>query len=206
MKIISTVLFALFLLSGISFAQVGVSIGANVDKFQGNSEYDLHYRTGIAVGIYYDYPGSGFGFMPEILYSQKGATFSSSTVVTGHLVTGDATMKYDYIELPLLGKYSFEALGNFRPFLLAGPYVGILINSKMSVLGTDQTLAQTALVESDISDQQKFDFGITFGGGVSYNLGKIGLNINFRYSIGMLNVDKASLKNSGFSIMLGMLL
>jgi len=78
MKNICPVVLAVLLLTGISFAQIGVTGGVNVSNFKGVGVFNFNNRTGITVGLYLDLPGSGFGFMPSVLYSQKGATFSSS--------------------------------------------------------------------------------------------------------------------------------
>jgi hypothetical protein len=61
-------------------------------------------------------------------------------------------------------------------------------------------------VETDITNQRTFDYGFAFGGGIRFDLGNISMNINLRYSIGMIAADKGQLKNSGFSIMAGLLL
>jgi opacity protein-like surface antigen len=45
--------------------------------------------------------------------------------------------------------------------------------------------------------------GLAFGGGIKIELGSTALNINLKYSIGLVYVDDADTKNSGFSIMAG---
>jgi hypothetical protein len=205
MKNIFAVILAVMILTGISFAQIGVMVGANVTNFKGASELKLNTRTGITAGLYLDFPESGFGFMPAILYSQKGATLTSSVLEDGVPVNIDATMKYDYIEIPVLVRYTLETHTSFRPFLLAGPYLGILVSSRMAGTGSSAGV-DPITVETDITNQRTFDYGFAYGGGVRFDLGNISMNINLRYSIGMLAADKGQLKNSGFSIMAGLLL
>jgi hypothetical protein len=205
MKNIFAIMLAVMILTGISFAQIGVMVGANVTNFKGATELNLNTRTGITAGLYLDFPESGFGFMPSILYSQKGATFSSSVLEDGVPVNINATMKYDYIEIPFLVKYTLETRTSFRPFLLAGPYLGILVSSRMAGTGSSAGV-DPITVETDITNQRTFDYGFAFGGGIRFDLGNISMNINLRYSIGMIAADKGQLKNSGFSIMAGLLL
>jgi len=108
-------------------------------------------------------------------------------------------MKYDYIEIPLMAKYTIEINRNVSSFLQAGPYLGFLISS--TIAGTGSAAAQDPLtVVNYITDQPKFDYGFAFGGGAIFNFGNTSINVNICYSIGMLSAVKNQLQNSGLTV------
>lgn len=203
MKKTFTVIIAVILLSGISFAGIGITTGVNLANFNGVAGLDLSSRTGFSVGLFLDHAGSGFSVMPSILYTQKGASYSQQSYQSGYAVKIDVDLKYDYIECPIMGRYVIETASNIKPFLLAGPYLGILLSSKISGTGSVQGYSQTATVEANIPDQKTVDIGLAFGGGIKVELGSTALNINLKYSFGLMSVDNADTKNSSFSIMAG---
>jgi len=205
MKYMSAVILGVLVFTGVSLAQVGITIGVNVFIFKGASVFKFNPRTAASGGLYWDMPGDGFSFMPEILYSQKGATFSTSILESGVKIPVDATMRYDYIEIPLLAKYTLTTNSSFRPFLIAGPYLGILISSALFESGTVTAGEDPITVLSDITGQQRIDYGLTFGGGARFDIGTNSFNVNIRYSVGEVAADKGELKNTGISIMAGFL-
>ena len=151
---------------GTSFANVN---GSDVNG-------DPSTRTGILVGAY---AGLSFGdvpvtIQPEINYIQKGFKSDNSGVTV--------TTKLNYIEVPILAKYSIDATESVKPHVIAGPYLGINITSKQAAGGQSQNLQNISTT----------DFGIAAGAGVNVS----GIDITARYDLGLSQLPDSG--NSDF--------
>src|SRR5215207_1330104 len=92
----------------------GISAGANLASMTEADDTDS--RTGLLIGGHVNVRlNNAFSFQPELYYSQKGLKASDSGV--------DVTLKNDYVEIPLLARWSAPMSGSIRPFVLAGPSV-----------------------------------------------------------------------------------
>lgn len=178
------VLIAIFSVLALGQVKYGVTAGLNMASWSGNDASDTKTRTAFAFGGFVAMPGDGLGFRGEVLYSMKGATTTFSGV--------DITMKYDYLEVPLLGKYSFATAGNVKPSFYVGPYVGFLLSSKAEADGNSV----------DISDQNGVDIGLMFGVGTDFVVGRSTVGLIARYGLGLTKIDdNADITNGCFSIM-----
>jgi hypothetical protein len=186
----------LFMTNGVAQMQIGpraglniASIGGGDDDFLGES---LDSRTGFNVGIFFMYQFSNiFAIQPEVYYSMKGATVNILDV--------DITLALDYIEVPLLLKVIIPVEGsNVRPSIFAGPVLGF--NTTAEVEGEEG--GQTA--SEDVSEfVQSTDFGLVFGGGLGFMVGKNELGFDIRYILGLKSFDDSSdeldIKNTAIS-------
>lgn len=160
----------------------GLRAGLNFANFNDLEDGDLDSRTGFLVGGYLNFkiPMSPVSIQPEALYSQKGAE------------EGGATIKLDYLEVPVLAKFSF-APGPATPHVYFGPYVGFVLNSEVS--GNGQSIS---------IDNAQTDFGGIVGGGLDINLGVTKLNAGLRYGFGLVDAfDGGQGKNGVFSVVAG---
>ncbi len=81
--------------------------------------------------------------------------------------------------------------GKFKPFLTAGPYLNFLLNSKNSDIPADQE--ENIPFIFDESNDNKVDFGLGVGGGLSYD-SKIGLFLlEGKFSLGLSNIIEKQL-------------
>jgi len=120
----------------------------------------IGFHGGLAAHIHL---GQQWAFQPELLYSQEGAKI------------GDATVKLDYVNLPLMIQYMFN--NGFR--VEAGPQFGLLVNSKYSASsGTD--------INAD-KDFKTPNVGLGFG--LNY-LSYSGLGAGARYNLGLSNIGE----------------
>lgn len=115
----------------------------------------------------------------------------------------EADAKIAYIELPLMLKYAFGS-GGVRPYIMAGPTIGFNVSAKIKSEGDDIS------VELDFKDQVKsMDFGLAFGAGLSFPMGKLALFVEGRYGLGLMDisdVDELSdgtIKTKGIQIFTG---
>lgn len=155
-------------------------------------------RTGIAVGLYGEYLFHEFlGIRPELTYLQKGAKTGTGAA--------EVTTALDYLEIPVLLEAKFDQ-GEFRPFLFAGPALGIKLSASTKPTGG---------TSSTLNDIKSIDFGLDFGGGLEYAVNKQwGVQFNVRYGLGLTDVSDVSvtagtttvetnIKNRGVQFMAG---
>ncbi|AZQ43782.1 porin family protein [Nonlabens ponticola] len=194
-KVFVTVAIALGFIST-SIAQeidFGVQVGANFAKLSGEDIEDADGRTGFNVGITGEVQTSQqFGILVGAIYSQQG--------LDGEVFGEEATLKLDYINVPVLAKFY---LGGSGLALEAGPQIGFLVNDEIEVNGTD--------FDQSIFEAQNIDFSA--GGGMSYKFKEgttlEGLAFGARYMIGLNNVYEDNetfdddVTNSVLSINLG---
>ncbi|MDX1671037.1 MAG: porin family protein [Balneolaceae bacterium] len=162
--------------SPVSFGIKGGVNFANLNDVSG----DPDSRTGLLLGAYLqlDLPGAPFTIQPEVLYSQKGAESTG----------GD--LELDYLEIPVLAKLGFTTPGPVKPHILAGPYLGFVLNAESGGV--------------DVSDQTQTDFGGVLGVGTDINLPGPSLTVDLRYGFGFTDIfENASGKNGIFSIAAG---
>ena len=189
---------------GISFAQeepksgsdikYGAKGGLNIANLVGDDAGDANVFIGFNAGFFIEIPVTDkLVFQPEILYSAQGS--KSEGIIDGYNV--DATLKFNYINVPLMFKY--QVANKFS--LEAGPYIGFLTSAKLKFdvegLGSD-----TVDMKDDVKST---DFGI--GVGMNYEFSDV-IFANARYQGGLTEIGDSeaggnSVKNSVFQIGLG---
>jgi hypothetical protein len=102
--------------------------------------------------------------------------------------------------------------GPLIPVLYAGPYVSLLLDSKLTVEADGNS------VTADLKDYTKsYDTGFVFGAAFDFSLGTGKMTIEGRYNLGMTEIDdgigtgitgledveKSDMKNKSWMIMVG---
>jgi hypothetical protein len=181
-----------------SFAQMqaGLKAGLNIANLSGDDVEGSDSKTGFAGGAFFTYQlSSMFAIQPEVYYSMKGATdkmdFNGATV--------DLTYTLDYIEIPVLFKLLIPLQGsNIKPSIFAGPSLGINTTAKI------KAEYQGESEEEDIEDVKSTDFGLQFGGGIGFPIGKGELGVDIRYILGLSTIDdsaeEADVKNNVINV------
>ncbi len=151
----------------------GVKAGVNVASLGGDTFVGgLDSRVSFHIGGLLVVPVSGdFSFQPELLYSSQGSRWNFAGF-------GSEDLILDYVNVPLLGKYTFI------PGLSAeaGPVIGVLVNAKVD--GED--------VKDNFST-----IDAAFAIGATYRL-DMGVFFSLRYNKGIMNIndnDNDNLKN-----------
>jgi hypothetical protein len=136
----------------------------------------------------------------ELNYQKKGRKISTTFEGTESVLRREV----NYITIPLLAKGTFHDPGlgeNVNFSLFTGPYVGLLTSAYSNMKAGNVT------TPINIDNQaEKTDFGLVFGGGISYKLNNGGAIIaELRYQLGLTKVDKqdTDLRNKGMGITLG---
>lgn len=198
MKKIFTLLFLVCLFSTMSFAQMqaGLKAGVNISNLSGDDAGSPDSKTGFAFGGFFMYQFSPmFAIQPEAYYTMKGATdkmdFEGTTV--------DLTYTLDYIEIPVLFKFIIPVQGSgVKPAIFAGPFLGINTTAKIKAEFQGQSQ------EEDLTDTKSTEFGLQFGGGIGFPVGKGELGVDIRYILGLSTIDdsadEADVKNNVINI------
>lgn len=198
MKKLFTLLFLVCLFSTMSFAQMqaGLKAGVNISNLSGDDAGSPDSKTGFAFGGFFMYQFSPmFAIQPEAYYTMKGATdkmdFQGTTV--------DLTYTLDYIEIPVLFKFLIPIQGSgVKPAIFAGPFLGINTTAKVKAEFDGQSQ------EDDLTDTKSTEFGLQFGGGIGFPVGKGELGVDIRYILGLSTIDdsaeEADVKNNVINI------
>lgn len=174
----------LVLIAGVSFAaahaqiQFGVKAGANLSTFTGNDAQGASSLAGFNGGVYANIPiAKSFSFSPELIYSGKGAKYDATTY------TSEFTVHANYLDIPLLVKYTHSSGFNVE----TGPQVGFLLSAKAKSQGVSV---------DDKSAFKSTEFAWDFG--IGYDLKSIPVGIEFRYNLGLSNIENTdNNSNSG---------
>jgi len=188
---ILTLFAACAFLAPASLAQVdfGVRAGLNVSTFTGDAE-DSEAKLGFIGGGYLNYAFSPtLSIQPEVLFSQKGAEFTEDNLTV--------TYRLDYIDVPVLLKYTLPTGTNLLPSLYAGPQVSFKVSESVRAEGIS---VDTEFIKST-------DFGLTFGADVGARLaGRTQqFGVGLRYFLGLADIQdfedgEGSLRNNVFTV------
>jgi len=177
---------------GVNIGDIG---GSDVDLLETDLGASKKTKVGLVAGAFAEFMiGDMFGIQPEVLYSQKGAKFEDAGL--------EGKLKLDYIEVPVLFKVNVPIEGsNVHPSFFVGPAVAFKASCKLEdpAAGTTEDCeAGGALVKST-------DFGVAFGGGISFDVGGAEVGVDVRYTLGLTKIDDDpdpyDIKNKAISIM-----
>lgn len=139
---------------GVNFSNI------NDDAADNNADGKTGFHLG---GLAHIHVTRAFAIQPEIVYSTQGAKY------------GNAKLKLNYINVPVLAQYMFA--NGFR--LQTGPQLGILTTSEW----------ENGDTETDVDNLSNADFSWSFGAGY---IGRNGLGIDARYNLGLTDVSKSN--------------
>lgn len=176
-------LFALFMVLPTHAQQyyAGVVGGLNIAEMDLNAdgldqEISTRYLVGIG-GVFGVCLSKNVSLQLEPMYLQKGG------IMEQYAPSPDLFIKSSFLEVPLFLKITFGE--NIRPYILAGPTVGFLLDSE--VKGEISGLTFKADLKNIL---RRVDFGIGLGAGVSFPLGKGSVFLEGRYTFGLSNINK----------------
>lgn len=177
----------------------GVSAGANLADMTDTDDADM--RTGFLVGGSFMIQLSDrFSFQPELFYAQKGVKGAFVDDETSTPVS--IALKHDYIEVPLLARWSFlDRAASVRPFILGGPTFGV----SASCEAEGSSGGVSASVDCDeFASVNNFEVGGLLGAGLELPVGRSRMTVAARYGMGFSKVfDESDSKNRTFAILVG---
>lgn len=170
--------------------------------------YDIKSRTGIYAGLMADMPlgESGFRFMPELNFVNKGFIADASIDLLGQQFSVESKSNISYIELPVNFAYSIPLSSN-RLMVGAGPYAGYGIGGKTVAKTTAGGVSEEEEADIEFGSAEgqfdRFDFGANFMAAYVMNNG---LMFKVNYSLGLINLSNDSesdYKNRYFGVSVG---
>ncbi len=159
---------------------VGVKGGLALSEVTGEDSGSLQWLTAWSVGGFASVPvAKGVFFQPEVLYTRKGAEFRDES--------GKAWTHLDYVEFPLLVRFSPSSSGRVGLDLFAGIAPAVKARARMTIEDVDLD------ADSDISDLiSSWDAGFVAGGGMHAGA----FSAEVRWTEGLVNVVKDSSEKS----------
>jgi len=166
-------------------------------------------NMGLGLGGFYTIQTSPtFGVQIEGQYIQRGTKLELKGTIDSYgyelgSVTLDTEFQINYLEIPVLARFSPSPAAKFRPLFLVGPVIGFKTgaNLKMSAQGESES-------ESISEGYKSVNFGLLGGVGFSALVGKTSyITVQARYFMGLTNPitdDEFNAKSGDFGIFAGM--
>jgi len=217
-----SVALLLALFPGESSAQTelhyGLKGGVDVSKLRGDffdpflSDVSFDHQVGFVFGGFVAWQLNDIvALQPEFLWVRKTSEAEASLPEIGLSQTIRPTL--DYIEIPLLVRFSPTTEGSIDPIFYAGPSLGFNVSAKL------KTRANGEEDVEDISNQIRgLDVGIVVGGGIIFGEGRLRYStvrymLEGRLTTGYTDIlvdeeaggSAGNFKNSTFSIMAGII-
>lgn len=214
---------------GVPKFTLGAFYGLNIPKLTGGGGNPLSEnwssRAGEAFGLTLAWNmNQHFAWTVDVLYSSEGGQRNGLQAIDGssfNPLVSAGTFFYanfknesvlNYLEVPVMAKYSLSFSKSTRLYLDLGPYVGFLLNANQKTSGssivyadaagtqaisvnpaTGQVFSSSFDANTKITDQiQALTFGFTGGIGCSQNVGFGEIILNVRGAYGLTNIQKNS--------------
>jgi hypothetical protein len=163
---------------------------------------EMGMRLGFDVGAGFAYMGPGiWGVAGEVRYVNRGATYQIDEL-SGSGLRLDATLKLDYVEIPVLLQVAPKTSGSVQPVFVAGPVLGIRASSNFEL----EIEGESA--EQDISEGMNSTYfaGLLGAGMRIRTTEKSAVLVQARFQLGLSNLvddEGFSIKPQDFSILAG---
>ena len=176
-------------------------------EFGGNWSASTGTNTGFGLGGYYVFQTSPtFGIELEGQYIRRGVKITLEASGVSGIPSGtdlEAQFQMNYLEIPVLARFSPSPAARTRVVLLAGPVIGFLTSANLKMTVADQSQSQS--VSEGYED---VNFGLLGGVGISAQVGTNShLVLQARYFLGLTNPiaqDEFEAKSGDFGIFAGM--
>lgn len=164
---------------------IGLNGGLNLGMLNGDDadldNTDTDMRMGFTIGVFGEFVIFPIiTLQPEFRFTQKGETVNSGN----SLLNGTWKIELAYLEIPLLAKVYFPVEFPTKPFVFAGPFMGLNITANTDNIyqvGPFNFDAGSNLDE----DINTIEGGVVVGGGVRHSFDKAMLSAEIRYTQGL---------------------
>jgi hypothetical protein len=178
----------------------GVRASFNVATFTGETADGLESGGLPGAGLFATYRLSPFmALQPELLYTRKSVGMLRMRTSPP---AASVDVNLNYLEFPVLLKFSLPQQQHTTPILLAGPYVSRRLTGSIE--------DANGIFEKRESDDliRRFDYGVVVGTGLESYIGRRHINFDARYSLGLTHLldtsDERDLYNRGFTMSIGL--
>lgn len=183
-KIGALVFFILVAYTGTAQWYVGVKAGPTLSNYKTKTPWKEVSNFGYTLGaVAYKQMNANLGINFELVYIQKGYYHKICNTLYDKL-------KANYLEVPVMIDYTFivPSLKNFKMHGNLGVYAAYWLSGKY-VTKIDES-SFTEDFEFEDNDAARFDLGPNLGGRIEYILKNGSLSLDFRYELGLLDLQK----------------
>jgi hypothetical protein len=169
--------------------------GDVLDRISFEESVDVRAKLGIVAGGFVQIAfNERFSLQPEMLFVMKGVKLDLPADA------GSITASLNYVELPLLARYTRALNDVLRGYIIAGPSFALKAGTSSTLDAVDQT--------ADMNIDPAFgsrDIGVAFGGGLERDR----FLLEARYTLGLTDIatdfipHDDALRNRVFSVMVG---
>lgn len=139
-----------------------------------------HLVANYTGGFYLLYPISKtIALEPELNYLRKGRNEITPSAAN----EGSANVNLDYIQLPVMFRYTSQVAGKYSLFLHTGPYVSALVNAEKKYQDLESNKSITEKLKKNP------DLGMILGLGMDIPTRLFDLELNLRYDMGLSKID-----------------
>ncbi len=185
-------LLIFLLISFTSTAQqwsIGGKAGATFSNYKTKTPWKEVTNMGFTAGVTgYRQINSNFGLLVDLSYIQKGYYHKICNTIYDQL-------EANYLEVPIMLDYRFivPSLQNWRGHFTLGIYTAYWLSGKYKMEGFDETSEDFDFNKTGAS---RFDFGPNAGARIEYILKNGSLSLDFRYEMGILDLQKQANDNT----------
>jgi|GEM_PF-2964479 len=185
--------------------EIGINGGVNIASVAGAIDStSILSRAGRLYGATITYHFNKYiALKTDIDFENKGWTINDVQVQTGGTggtSTQNVTQYLDYFDIPAFLHVGF---GNRMKFdLNFGPYVAFLLDNR--AFYTDPSGIEVPVTDDLFSNYSSTDFGITYGAGIDFALGKRwSMGFDFLIQKGLKEINVEGLKNTSMDFDFG---
>lgn len=218
-KVFFTFCLSMMTLVAVAQTSFGLRMGStwsnvNTSTAIGNATPNFKNINGFSIGVFAEIPvAPQFSIQPEIGFTRKGFVvaegFDAPLFGVDLPIGVTAETKFDYLEIPVLAKYSFGE-DKLKAYVAIGPNIGYALNGRVDTktnLLVDINLGSTNINLQD-QDFNRIEIGATGAVGASYDAGFGTLFVDARYNRGFTEVYNLpfvdeKVKTSGFGLNVG---
>ena len=196
--------------------QMGFKFGLHFATFSGIDSTaqvgDLKPNIGLHGGVYYQAAiNEHISIVPGLHFYQKGLKLTGEDDSPGFLFAFNSKLIVDYLEAPILFRYSFNSDPQEVNFYLSGgPTFSYALSARnIAVIKANGERDRTKEdIDFDELGFRRFDIGANFNAGVSIPVDVGSIILEIHYSLGISNINDDSVtdmvnRNRGYGISFG---
>jgi len=191
---------------------IGAHAGGNFATFQGDTDAfteslqdvfgsgntDVGRRTAVRAGVFVEIPLTEVvSLRPELMYTQKGSTVeaSASQTIGGEQIEVDldGTLRFHYLQIPVLAAAEIPTQGPLVPRFYVGPAVGFDLSTESELEATATVGGESETeTQTDDVDVEDVDVGAVVGGELGYRIAPgqtIALDVRYNPSFTAVNPE-----------------
>ncbi|MBP7792487.1 MAG: outer membrane beta-barrel protein [Candidatus Goldbacteria bacterium] len=187
----------------------GLKAGLNLANLTGDDvAKDADMLMGFCGGAFVSYAFTPwFSLQPEVLYSQKGTSYEYASSESDY--QSKESWNLNYVEIPVLAKFSIPTGSAFTPVIYAGPAISIKTGASIYNEKTISGITEKKTVNiSEVINST--DFSLVAGAGVEIKVGPGAITLEVRYDMGLTtiinnndNPVKIDVKTTAIAILAG---